>query len=58
MTPAVGRSRLPVVRVRGKSRDHDFELIERPPDLGVEEAIEAHRVFVELHQLSPMKLAP
>jgi ectoine hydroxylase-related dioxygenase (phytanoyl-CoA dioxygenase family) len=58
MTPSVARSRLPVLRVRGDSADHEFDLMVGPPDLGVEEAIEAHRAFVEQRKLSPIKLAP
>jgi ectoine hydroxylase-related dioxygenase (phytanoyl-CoA dioxygenase family) len=58
MTPAVMRSRLPVLRVRGESRDHAFELIEGRPELGVEEAIEAHRAFLAQRQLQPIRLSP
>jgi hypothetical protein len=58
MTPSVGRSRLPVLRVRGQGSGHDFELAGAPPDLGIDEAINAHRAFIEGRGLQPIKLAP
>ncbi|RMH18047.1 MAG: phytanoyl-CoA dioxygenase [Acidobacteria bacterium] len=46
MTPAVRRSALPVLRCRGHSDDHDFELAEPPPPRDLDAALAAHYAFL------------
>lgn len=45
ITPAVRRSHLPVVRARGCSDDHEFELTAGAPEYSMEEAVRAYREF-------------
>lgn len=47
ITPEVRRSHMPVVRARGNSNDHEFEIRQDPPDLSLEEAIVAHGEYVK-----------
>lgn len=46
ITPEVRRSHMPVIRARGTSNDHEFELVQGPPDLPTAEAIRAHEEYV------------
>lgn len=57
VTPAVGPSILPAVRVRGQTDDHPFELMEEPPGLPLDEAVEAHAAFIRERRLSEVKVA-
>lgn len=47
ITPSVYRSRLPVVRVRGNSSNHEFELVSGPAEMSMAGAIRAHEAFME-----------
>lgn len=49
MKPEVRHSHLPVVRARGHSDDHEFNLVEGPPDLSLDEAVTAHAEFIRQH---------
>jgi non-heme Fe2+,alpha-ketoglutarate-dependent halogenase len=46
ITPEAGRSKLPVVRARGTSLNHQFDLLPAPPALTLAEAVRAHSEFV------------
>jgi len=46
ITPEVRRSHMPVVRARGTSSDHEFELTQGPPELSMAEAVLAHQEYV------------
>ncbi len=46
ITPEVRRSHMPVIRARGNSNDHEFELTQGPPELSIAEAILAHEEYV------------
>jgi len=56
ITPEAGRSRLPVVRARGASSHHEFDLLAAPPALTLTEAVSAHSEFVLRHGLQPPRL--
>lgn len=58
ITPAVRHSHLPVVRARGAARGLDYDLVEAPPALGLDEAIAAQREFVATRGLQHAKLVP
>jgi ectoine hydroxylase-related dioxygenase (phytanoyl-CoA dioxygenase family) len=47
MTPAVRQSKLPVVRARGNSEDHEFDLVSQPPQFSLADAVRAHAEFAE-----------
>lgn len=51
ITPEVRRSHLPVIRARGSSQDHEFELVPGPQTTGIAEAVQAHSEFVRKHGL-------
>jgi ectoine hydroxylase-related dioxygenase (phytanoyl-CoA dioxygenase family) len=58
ITPAAGRTKLPVLRVRGEATPPDFDLVEGPPDYrDADAAIEARSAFVRRRGLQPLKLA-
>jgi ectoine hydroxylase-related dioxygenase (phytanoyl-CoA dioxygenase family) len=57
ITPAVRRSHLPVVRARGSSTDHEFELWPGPPQLSMADAIKAHAEFAERHHMRQPRVA-
>ena len=47
ITPEVRRSHMPVIRARGKSNVHEFELVQGPPEMPITEAIVAHEQYVK-----------
>jgi non-heme Fe2+,alpha-ketoglutarate-dependent halogenase len=47
ITPEMRRSHMPVIRARGKSNDHEFELVQGPPEMSITEAIVAHEQYVK-----------
>jgi non-heme Fe2+,alpha-ketoglutarate-dependent halogenase len=57
ITPEVRRSRVPVVRARGSSSDHEFELWPGPPGLSMAEAIRAHAEFAESHGMRKARVS-
>lgn len=56
VTPQVRRATLPVMRVAGDSQDHEFELVEKPPLLGLEESLARHAEFMTRRGFRPMRL--
>jgi non-heme Fe2+,alpha-ketoglutarate-dependent halogenase len=58
-TPEVRRSHMLVMRARGSSEDHEFELASGPPQLSVAEAIAAHEEYVKMRGIhAPRTGAP
>jgi non-haem Fe2+, alpha-ketoglutarate-dependent halogenase len=56
MTPAIRQSKLPVVRARGNSADHEFNLLTQPPELSLKDAVEAHSAFVKARGLQAARV--
>lgn len=57
LTPQVRRASLPVMRVAGDSQDHEFDLVEKPPLMGLEEALAKHSEFMSSRGFRPTRMA-